>query len=116
MSTAPPQRKPTNLSLDRSLLPEARELKINLSRATEAGVRQEIARAKAELWKADNATALESYNRWVEANGMPLDRYRLFLAQISDTARCGASKYSADCISVYRDAVRWNSKPPSPAG
>ena len=57
MSTAPPQRKLTNLSLDRSLLPEARELKINLSRATEAGVRQKIARAKAELWKADNASA-----------------------------------------------------------
>ncbi|MFP6708909.1 MAG: type II toxin-antitoxin system CcdA family antitoxin [Alphaproteobacteria bacterium] len=42
MSTAPHQRKPTNLALDRSLLPEARELKINLSRATDAGVRQKL--------------------------------------------------------------------------
>jgi len=72
------QKKPTNLSLDQSLLAEARGLKINLSRAAEAGVRQEIARTKAELWKAENAAALESYNRWVEINGLPLDRYRQF--------------------------------------
>jgi antitoxin CcdA len=78
MSAARPQRKPTNLSLDQSLLAEARELKINLSRAAEAGVRQEIARTKAELWKAENASAIESSNRWVEANGLPLARYRRF--------------------------------------
>ena len=71
-------KKPTNLSLDKSLLAEAKALKVNLSQAAEAGLRQEIARAKAEIWRAENSVAIESSNKWVETHGLPLDRYRRF--------------------------------------
>jgi antitoxin CcdA len=71
-------KKPTNLSLDNALLDEARSLKVNLSRAAEAGLRQAIADAKAERWSRENAAALEESNRWVEAKGLPLDQYRQF--------------------------------------
>ena len=71
-------KKPTNLSIDQTLLAEARELGINLSRAAEAGVRQALADANAELWKKENRKAIESSNDWVEVHGLPLDRYRRF--------------------------------------
>jgi len=71
-------KKPTNLSLDKALLVEAKELKINLSNAAEAGLRQAVASAKSARWKADNAQALDSSNDWVEKKGLPLERYRQF--------------------------------------
>jgi antitoxin CcdA len=71
-------RKPTNLSLDAALIGEAKALSVNLSQAAEEGVRAAVAKAKAARWKAENAEALDGYNRWVEANGLPLDKYRQF--------------------------------------
>lgn len=71
-------RKATNLSLDADLIREARALSVNISQAAEAGVRRAVAEARAEQWRRDNAEALASSNRWVETNGLPLDRYRQF--------------------------------------
>ncbi|MCK8485317.1 type II toxin-antitoxin system CcdA family antitoxin [Aliiroseovarius sp. S2029] len=71
-------RKPTNLSLDVTLLTEAKALKVNLSRAAENGIRSAVAAAKAEQWTAENAAAIRSSNSYVEKRGLPLDRYRQF--------------------------------------
>ncbi|MEX0281939.1 MAG: type II toxin-antitoxin system CcdA family antitoxin [Arenibacterium sp.] len=76
MNTQP--RKPTNLSLDTSLLAEAKALKVNLSRAAEDGLRNAVAIAKAAQWKAENAKALQSSNAYVEKHGLPLEKYRPF--------------------------------------
>ncbi|QRZ14285.1 type II toxin-antitoxin system CcdA family antitoxin (plasmid) [Paracoccus methylovorus] len=74
--TAP--RKPTNLTLDSSLLTEARSFGVNLSQAAEAGLRHAVAEAKAKAWQQENAAALASSNAWVDAHGLPLDQYRQF--------------------------------------
>lgn len=71
-------RKPTNLSMDVTLLTEAKALKVNLSRAAEEGVRRAVATAKAEQWKTENAAALRSSNSYVEKHGLPLDEFRQF--------------------------------------
>lgn len=71
-------RKPTNLSLDSRLLADARELKVNLSRAAEEGVRMAVAAAKTAQWQTENAAALRSSNLYVEKHGLPLDRFRQF--------------------------------------
>lgn len=76
MNTQP--RKPTNLSLDAELLSEAKALKVNLSRAAEDGVRNAVASAKAQHWKAENEQALRSSNDYVETQGLPLDTFRQF--------------------------------------
>jgi len=76
MQTQP--RKSTNLSLDGALLSEAKSLKVNLSRAAEEGVRRAVAQVRAEHWRAENASALESSNRYVENHGLPLERFRQF--------------------------------------
>ena len=71
-------RKPTNLSIDNALLQEARALNINLSRAAEDGVKAAVREARADRWRLENAKAIESSNEYVEKNGLPLDKLRLF--------------------------------------
>jgi len=71
-------RKPANLSLDQTLLSQARALGINLSRAAEAGLREAVRQAQAEQWSRDNAGALSASNAWVEEHGLPLAQYRPF--------------------------------------
>lgn len=71
-------RKSTNLTLDAALLSDAKALHVNLSRAAENGVRLAVAQARADLWRAENAAAVASSNRYVDAHGLPLDRFRQF--------------------------------------
>ena len=71
-------RKPTNLTLDASLLTEARAFGVNLSQAAEAGLRQAVAQARAQAWQQENAAALASSNAWADTHGLPLDQYRQF--------------------------------------
>ena len=78
MPTSRAARKPTNLSLDKALLAEAKALNINLSQAAELGLRQEVARVRTEKWKAENAAAIESSNTWVDRRGLPLEKSRQF--------------------------------------
>ena len=76
--TTPQSRKPTNLSLDATLLADARELQINLSRAAEDGIRQAVAETRAAQWRAENRAALEASNAYVDRHGLPLARLRQF--------------------------------------
>ena len=43
-----------------------------------AGLARAVAERRAELWLAENRDALDSSNAYVEANGLPLARYRGF--------------------------------------
>lgn len=79
---APPtgdrRRRAANLSLDAVLLDEGRELGVNLSRACERGLAEQVAEARAERWRAENADALADSNAFVEREGLPLRYLRLF--------------------------------------
>ena len=70
--------KPTNVSLDAALVEEAKELGVNISLASAWGLEQAVKEARAKRWLEENIEALESSNAWVEANGLPLAKYRLF--------------------------------------
>ena len=71
MATAP--RRPTSLTLDRRL-----ELGINVSRAAGDGVARARRAARAQRWREENAAALDDYNRFVDASGIPLAEFRKF--------------------------------------
>jgi antitoxin CcdA len=71
-------KRATNVSLNESLLAEAKELQINVSRAAERGVAQAVMEKRAELWLLENKAALESSNEYVAKHGVPLARYRQF--------------------------------------
>lgn len=71
-------RRSTSLTLDRRLLDEARELGVNVSRAAEEGVSQAVRAARAQRWQQENAAALDEYNAFIDANGVPLAEFRKF--------------------------------------
>ena len=71
-------RRSTSLTLDRRLLDEARELGVNVSRAAEDGVSRAVRAARARRWQEENAAAIEDYNAFIEAHGVPLAEFRKF--------------------------------------
>lgn len=73
-----PARKAANLSLDSTLLAQARELDINLSRAAEDGIAKAVKAERERRWLEENAEAIRVYNEYIEKNGLPLEEYRTF--------------------------------------
>ena len=73
-----PFRRPTNISLDAQMIEDAKELGINISRACEQGLSEEIRAERNRRWKEENREAIEGWNAWVEEHGLPLERFRLF--------------------------------------
>jgi len=71
-------KRATNLSVDSTLLNEARGLGINLSATFEASLRDAVRARKAAQWREENRAALQSSNEWVEKHGLPLEKYRQF--------------------------------------
>ena len=71
-------RKPTNVSLPPALVAEAAALKINLSRACEAGLVEAVAEARRKQWLEANCDALDFWNDEIGRNGLPLDDFRQF--------------------------------------
>lgn len=69
---ARPKKKPVNLSINETLLSEARAQGLNLSAVLERALIQERARR----WLAENREAIDAYNRGVEANGVWSDGWR----------------------------------------
>lgn len=69
-------RKATNISLDVELLDEARTLEINISRACERGLAEQIVEVRAQRWRQQNRAALASSNDYVKRNGLPLATLR----------------------------------------
>ncbi len=73
-----PSRKSANLSLDSGLLSQARDLKINVSRAAEDGIGRAVKAEQERLWRLENAEAIRLENEYVEKHGLPLAKYRQF--------------------------------------
>lgn len=71
-------RQSTNLTLAAGLVAEARALGINVSQAAEVGIAAAVAQRRQERWLAENRSALESSNAFVEQHGLPLARHRNF--------------------------------------
>ena len=71
-------RKAANLSIDATILADAKALDINVSRAAETGIAEAVRAEKNRRWLEENREALLYYNEWVEKNGLLLDEYRQF--------------------------------------
>lgn len=78
MKNAQTFRKSTNLSLPSDMVEEARALGVNLSRAAEEGIAKALKAEREKRWKEENREAIEAANAWVEANGLPLEKHRMF--------------------------------------
>lgn len=77
-SPADRPRRATNVSLDPRLIEEARALDVNISRACERGLIEQISEARAARWLAENGDAILASNAYADEQGLPLDSARLF--------------------------------------
>ena len=55
------------------LLERAKELNVNVSRASECGLRDEVQAAEARVWAEKNADFIAEMNARMERNGLPLE-------------------------------------------
>jgi antitoxin CcdA len=72
------RKRATNISLSAHLLEDAKLLGVKVSQACEQGLVLELKKAREAKWLAENREAIESWNEWVDVNGLPLARYRQF--------------------------------------
>jgi antitoxin CcdA len=84
MNALPPRkvkaatRRATNVSLPADLIEEAKSLDINISQSCEKGLAAEVKKAREDKWIEENWEAIQFWNRYVEENGLPLAKYRMF--------------------------------------
>lgn len=71
-------RRATNVSLPADLVEAARGLDINISKACEKGLAAEVKKAREDKWIEENWDAIQASNAYVEKNGLPLAKYRMF--------------------------------------
>ena len=63
-------KKATNVSVNAALLQQAKALNINLSSTLEQALIAKLKQIQAQTWLAENKMAIDSYNRYVEQNGV----------------------------------------------
>jgi antitoxin CcdA len=63
-------RKPVNLTINSDLLRQAKELKINLSKALEERLVEVVRKERARRWQEENREAIEAHNRFIEKYGL----------------------------------------------
>jgi len=63
-------KKSTNLSVNSDLLRQAKEHRINLSKALEQRLSEILMEKRRLLWQEENRDAIEEYNRQIEARGV----------------------------------------------
>lgn len=76
--TAHPKRRSLNLSISESLIEEARDMKLNLSRFLEEKLDEALRNARARQWQEENKEAIDTYNDFVRRHGMWSDGVRRF--------------------------------------
>lgn len=63
------RRRPTSLTVRADLLRDAKALRVNTSRAAEAGIEAAVKKAKGEAWLRDNKAAIDAYNERIDREG-----------------------------------------------
>lgn len=71
-------KKATNLSINKDLLAEARNLNINLSATLEQALTEKVRQEKRRQWLEDNGAAIEACNELAEQSGLFSDKHQLF--------------------------------------
>lgn len=75
---APEHDAPTPGEVASPLAQEAQSLGIDVAKVTEASLRKAISDEKARRWNEEHREAIKAWTRWVEENGLPLEKYRMF--------------------------------------
>jgi antitoxin CcdA len=71
-------KQSTNLSINSDLLRQAREFKLNVSRAAEERLAELVRAEKERQLREDLAESIQAYNEFVDKHGLFGDGLRLF--------------------------------------
>jgi antitoxin CcdA len=71
-------KRATNVSVNGALLDKAKALKINLSATLESALSDVVRARERDLWRRENKSAIDAYNRLVEKQGTYGDNTRTF--------------------------------------
>jgi len=71
-------KKPTNLTVNSDLLETAKRMKINISATLEDALVNKVRQQMTTEWLSENRAAIESYNQFVEQNGVFSEGLRKF--------------------------------------
>ena len=63
-------KKAVNVSVDAELLTIAKETGINISKVAEEALRKATEPERIRRWRAENKDVIESYNAYIERNGI----------------------------------------------
>jgi antitoxin CcdA len=71
-------KRAANVSVNGALLDKAKALKINLSATLESALSEVVRTRERDLWRRENKSAIDAYNRLVEKRGTFGDDARTF--------------------------------------
>lgn len=74
----PRQKKTVSVTLESTLLQQARDAGINLSATLAVALLREIRAHEIETWQQENKQALQELNRITDEHGLLSDEYRTF--------------------------------------
>lgn len=63
------KKRPVSLTVRTDLIKEARALRLNTSRAAEAGIEAAVRKAKEDAWRSESKAAIEAYNERIARTG-----------------------------------------------
>ena len=70
-------KKPTNLSINSSLLAKAKSLKLNLSVTLESALAEKVRKLERSQWLEENRDAIVASNKLATKNGLLADSYKI---------------------------------------
>jgi len=73
----PDIRRATNVTLPEALVAQAKDLKVNISQACEAGLAAQVANERRKRWLEENRAAMDEYNERIEREGLILAEYQI---------------------------------------
>ncbi|MDQ7019949.1 MAG: type II toxin-antitoxin system CcdA family antitoxin [Robiginitomaculum sp.] len=65
----PSRRRSVNLTIRKDVMETVKALRLNASKAAEAGIIQAIREAQEHQWRACNGTAIDQHNERIEQDG-----------------------------------------------
>lgn len=77
-SSTQASKRAANVSVNGALLEKAKALKINLSATLESALSEVVRARERDLWRSQNKSAIDAYNRLVEKQGTFGDDTRTF--------------------------------------
>jgi antitoxin CcdA len=77
-SSTQTSKRAANVSVNGALLDKAKALKINLSATLESALADVVRARERDLWRSQNKSAIDAYNRLVEKQGTFGDGTRTF--------------------------------------